>query len=131
MGGTPSRSDSSNRHQARSVIVEEAMAAGAHVVEGDATKDGVLREAHVDTASAVIAAVASASDNLVITLSVRALHPGFSIAARAVDHETEKKLILAGATAVVTPSSSEERMAARDRTAIGRFPRCGRIQFSH
>ncbi len=95
------------------VIVEEAMAAGAHVVEGDATKDGVLREAHVDTASAVIAAVASASDNLVITLSVRALHPGFSIAARAVDHETEKKLILAGATAVVTPELvGGERMAA-------------------
>lgn len=94
-------------------IVEEAIAAGAQVVEGDATKDSVLQEAHVDTASAVIAAVASASDNLVITLSVRSLHPGISISARAVDHETEKKLILAGATAVVTPELvGGERMAA-------------------
>lgn len=94
-------------------IVEEAVALGARVVEGDATKDGVLLEAHVDTARGVIAAVASPSDNLVITLSVKSIHPDISIAARAVDHETEKKLVLAGATSVVTPELvGGERMAA-------------------
>ena len=94
-------------------VVLEAVALGAQVVEGDATKDSVLLEARVDTARAVIAAVASPSDNLVITLSVKSIHPGISVAARAVDHETEKKLALAGATSVVTPELvGGERMAA-------------------
>jgi voltage-gated potassium channel len=94
-------------------VVEQAIALGAQVVEGDATKDSVLLEAHAETAAAVIAAVASPSDNLVITLSVRSIHPGISVAARAVDHETEKKLALAGATSVVTPELvGGERMAA-------------------
>jgi len=94
-------------------VVEEAIAAGAKVVEGDATKDSVLLEAHADTATAVIAAVASPSDNLVITLSVKSISPGISVAARAVDHETEKKLSLAGASSVVTPELvGGERMAA-------------------
>lgn len=94
-------------------VIEEAVALGARVVEGDATKDGILLEAHVDTAKGVIAAVASPSDNLVITLSVKSIHPGISVAARAVDHETEKKLTLAGATSVVTPELvGGERMAA-------------------
>lgn len=94
-------------------VVEEALGLGAVVVEGDATRDDVLREAGVERARALIAAVASASDNLVTTLSARALHPDLLVAARAVDHETEKKLTLAGATAVVTPELvGGERMAA-------------------
>jgi voltage-gated potassium channel len=94
-------------------IIELALDRGALVIEGDATKDDILREAGVATARSVIAAVASASDNLVITLSVRALHPDLLVTARAVDLETEKKLILAGASAVVTPELvGGERMAA-------------------
>jgi voltage-gated potassium channel len=94
-------------------VAERAVALGALVVEGDATTDDVLREAGVTTARSAIAAVASASDNLVITLSVRALHPDLLVTARAVDLETENKLILAGASAVVTPELvGGERMAA-------------------
>lgn len=94
-------------------VAEEAVGLGARVVEGDATKDSVLLEAHVDTARGIIAAVASPSDNLVITLSVKSISRDISVAARAVDHETEKKLALAGATSVVTPELvGGERMAA-------------------
>jgi voltage-gated potassium channel len=94
-------------------VIEHALDRGALVVEGDATRDDVLREAGVATARSIIAAVASASDNLVITLSARALHPDLLVTARAVDLETEKKLTLAGATAVVTPELvGGERMAA-------------------
>lgn len=93
--------------------IDHALAAGARVVEGDATRDDVLIEAGVEHASGVIAAAASASDNLVITLSVKSLHPQMSVAARAVDNETEAKLTLAGATAVVTPELvGGERLAA-------------------
>lgn len=93
--------------------VEAAMKAGASVVEGDATRDDVLSQAGVARAKSVIAAVASPSDNLVITLSVKAVYPDLSVTARAVDHETEKKLALAGADAVVTPELvGGERIAA-------------------
>ncbi len=93
--------------------IDAALEAGAAVVEGDATRDDVLAQAGVADAKAVIAAVASPSDNLVITLSVKAVHPELSVTARAVDRETEKKLILAGANAVVTPELvGGERIAA-------------------
>jgi voltage-gated potassium channel len=99
--------------EADALTSESAVAAGALVVEGDATRDQVLKEAGVAHASGVIAAVASASDNLVITLSVRSLRPTLPVAARAVDHETEAKLTLAGATSVVTPELvGGERLAA-------------------
>jgi voltage-gated potassium channel len=93
--------------------VEAAIKAGASIVEGEATRDDVLLQAGVARAKAVIAAVASPSDNLVITLSVKAVYPNLSVTARAVDHETEKKLTLAGADAVVTPELvGGERIAA-------------------
>lgn len=94
-------------------VVEEAIGHGALVVEGDATKDDILRQAGVERARAVIAAVASPSDNMVITISVRALQADLLVTARAIDIETENKLTLAGASAVVTPELvGGERMAA-------------------
>ena len=94
-------------------IAEEARTQGALVVEGDATRDDVLNEAGVMNARAIIAAVASPSDNLVITISVRALNPSLVVTARADDLETESKLTLAGAGTVVTPELvGGERMAA-------------------
>lgn len=83
--------------------VQRAIDEGVPVVEGDATRDEVLIEAGLDRARSVIAAVASPSDNLVITLSCKAIRPDIPVTARAIDHQTEKKLTLAGADAVVTP----------------------------
>jgi len=83
--------------------VNDAATAGYLVVHGDATRDESLVEAQVRTARSLITCVESSSDNLVITLSAKALNPTISVYARAVDSETEKKLALAGADAVVTP----------------------------
>ncbi|GMQ93893.1 MAG: potassium channel protein [Acidimicrobiia bacterium] len=97
----------------RAATVRDAEDAEFLVVAGDATRDEVLLEAGIERARSVIASVASPSDNLVITLSVKALHPGIPVAARAVDIETENKLKLAGADAVVTPELlGGERIAA-------------------
>ena len=85
------------------LVIEQAIEDGVPVVEGDATRDETLVEAGVDRARSVIASVESASDNLVITLSCKALRPDLPVTARAYDHQTEKKLSLAGADAVVTP----------------------------
>lgn len=83
--------------------VARALDDGVPVVEGDATRDEVLIEAGIERARSVVAAVASSSDNLVITLSCKAIRPDIGVTARAIDHQTEKKLSLAGADAVVTP----------------------------
>jgi len=93
--------------------VRDAADAGFLVVAGDATRDETLLDAGLERARSLIASVASPSDNLVITLSAKALHPGIPVTARAVDVQTEKKLKLAGADAVVTPELvGGERIAA-------------------
>jgi len=95
------------------VAMDGAISDGLLVVHGDATRDESLVEARVHEARSLIACVESSSDNLVITLSAKALNPAVPVYARAVDSETEKKLTLAGADAVVTPELvGGERIAA-------------------
>ena len=92
---------------------DQAMNDGYLVVKGDATRDEVLTEARIDHARSVVACVASSSDNLVITLSAKALRTDINVYARASDLEYEKKLALAGADAVVTPEMvGGQRIAA-------------------
>jgi voltage-gated potassium channel len=83
--------------------VENAALSGALAIEGNATHDDVLEAAGIDRASVVIPAVASDSDNLVITLSAKARNPELLVVARAIDEETESKLFHAGADRVVAP----------------------------
>lgn len=93
--------------------LREALELGVSVVEGDATRDEVLLLAGIERARSLIASVEGSSDNLVITLSVKALRSDLPVTARAIDAQTEKKLTLAGADAVVTPEFlGGSRMAA-------------------
>jgi voltage-gated potassium channel len=83
--------------------VEAAMQMGAKVIEGDATSDELLELAGLRRARVVIPAVSKDSDNLVITLSAKAINPAVLVVARAFSEESEKKLYLAGADRVVAP----------------------------
>lgn len=86
---------------------------GVLVLEGDATLDSVLEEAHVRSARALIACVASDSDNIAIALSARELSPNLLIVARANEADSARKLRLAGADRVVAPLLvGAERLAA-------------------
>ncbi|MFV1963692.1 MAG: TrkA family potassium uptake protein [Acidimicrobiia bacterium] len=92
--------------------VEAARAADAIVITGDATHNDVLELAGIEHASAVVACVADDSDNLVIALSVKALRPDVRVVCRAKELESERKLLLAGADAVVAPQAvGAERLA--------------------
>lgn len=92
--------------------VEAARGAGAYVIHGDATHNDVLEMAGVTSADALIACVADDSDNLVIALSVKALRPELRVICRATEIESERKLRLAGADAVVAPQAvGAERLA--------------------
>lgn len=83
--------------------VEAATAAGALVVEGDATHNEILERAGVTRSAGLVASVAQDSDNLVIVLSSRTANPGLLITARANEGEAEEKLVMAGADRVVAP----------------------------
>jgi voltage-gated potassium channel len=71
----------------------------------DATKDETLRQARIDTAKGLVAAIASDAENVYVSLSAKVLNPRLLIAARASDDQAEEKLRRAGATTVFTPYS--------------------------
>ena len=82
-------------------------------VEGDATDDEVLREAGLERAATLIAALSTDAENTYITLSARALRADLFIVARARMEEAEPKLARAGANRVVNPQKiGGARMAA-------------------
>ncbi|MFC1897076.1 potassium channel family protein [Chloroflexota bacterium] len=78
----------------------------------DATSDEALKEAGIERARGLVAAVGSDADNVYITLSARGLHPNLLIEARASSSEAEAKLKKAGANRIVSPYSlGASRMA--------------------
>jgi voltage-gated potassium channel len=82
-------------------------------VHGDASDDDVLRQAGIDRASALVAAVSTDAGNLYITLSGRSLCPELFIVARAREESSGPKLERAGADRVVNPQEiGGARMAA-------------------
>jgi voltage-gated potassium channel len=82
-------------------------------VQGDATDDAILREAGIERASALIAALNTDADNLFVTLSGRSLRDDLLIVARARVASAEPKLLQAGANRVVNPQHiGGARMAA-------------------
>ena len=78
---------------------------GVITLVGDATKDEVLRQAHIETAKGLVAAISSDAENVYVALSAKVLNPKLVISARATDEQAEEKLRRAGATAVFTPYS--------------------------
>ena len=92
--------------------VQAATAVDAVVITGDATHNDVLETAGIHTAQALIACVQEDSDNLVIALSAKALRPDLRVICRAAELQSERKLRLAGADAVVAPQAvGAERLA--------------------
>ena len=78
---------------------------GVITLVGDATKDEVLRQARIETAKGLVAAISSDAENVYVTLSAKVLNPNLVIAARASDDQAEEKLRRAGAATVFTPYS--------------------------
>lgn len=73
------------------------------VLEGDASKDDVLREAGIERAAGMLVCAGDDSLNLFVVLSARALNPRLHIVARTIDPESEGKMRRAGADRVVSP----------------------------
>lgn len=73
-----------------------------HLV-GDALDDNTLREAGIQRARALIAALEQDANTVYLTLSARALRKDLVIVARARTVDSKAKLVLAGATRAVNP----------------------------
>ena len=84
-------------------VVERLEREGFMYVEGDATDDDTLQAAGIEHAKGLITAVASDTDNVYITLTARGLNPNLFILARAGEEGSEKKLMRAGASKVISP----------------------------
>jgi voltage-gated potassium channel len=101
--------------------LEAALTAGLLVVDGDATRDDVLRRAGIERARGLITTTDSDANNVYVTLSARALNENLFIVARANDDSAEDKLRQAGADRVVSPYTRAGRqiaeLATRPRVA--------------
>jgi voltage-gated potassium channel len=101
------------------VVIENSQESAAMVrengylcLQGNATSDEVLKEARIESARGLVAAVGSDVDNTYITLSARELCPDLFITARACSLGADVKLKRAGANRVVSPHSIGARRMA-------------------
>ena len=76
----------------------------AAIVEEDATRDRVLREAGIGRATALVTCLSADTDNLFVCLSARDLNARLVIVARAEGKSTTAKMYRAGADHVVSPN---------------------------
>ena len=92
---------------------EDARGVGVRFIEAEPSDDRALIQAGIERARAVIACVDSDAENVFITLTARELSPDIAIVARAAQEDTERKLVRAGATRVISPYKSSGAEMAR------------------
>lgn len=74
-------------------------------VVGHADRDDVLISAGIERASGLVSCLREDKDNLFITLTARVLNPDVRIASKGVDDHVRKKMVIAGANSVVSPTA--------------------------
>ncbi len=93
--------------------VRQAADLGWQALCGDSTEEAVLERAGIDHATSLMACLGHDVDNLLLTMTARGQNPGCKVIARASDPRTEKKLLRAGASRVVTPMAIGGRRMAQ------------------
>lgn len=73
-------------------------------IKGDATDESVLKKAKVEKAKGLLSTLPSDADNLFVVISARAINPKLRTISRAAEEETQRKLVAAGAGAVILPN---------------------------
>lgn len=73
------------------------------IVQGDATRDELLKKVGIERAKCLISVLPTDAENLYVVLSARGLNPNLLIIARAGEEGSEQKLLRAGADRVVSP----------------------------
>lgn len=83
-------------------VLRDAQQAGWHWIEGDATDDRVLENAHIQQARGLAAILSSDADNLYVVMSARLLNSELQIISRATDEKAAQKMRKAGANRVIS-----------------------------
>src|SRR6184192_50243 len=83
--------------------VERIRAEGRLHIEGDASKEEILRQAGIERAKGLVSAVDSDERAVYIVLAARAFNPNLYIVARAGRPDSIRRLELAGATRTISP----------------------------
>lgn len=83
------------------------------VVRGNPTTDAALKEAGVERAAGVIAAMSTDADNLFIALSARELNPQILVISRGEEAGVDHRMLRAGADIVVSPMKLGGQQIAR------------------
>ena len=83
--------------------VQSAISDGALAVEGDASREEVLKRVGIERARGLIAAVGTDAENVYAVLSARVLRPDLYIVGRAETEDARAKLKRAGANRVLSP----------------------------
>jgi voltage-gated potassium channel len=73
------------------------------IIQGDATRDDLLKKVGIEHAKCLISVLPTDAENLYVVLSARGLKPDLLIVARAGEEGSEQKLLRAGADRVVSP----------------------------
>ena len=93
--------------------IDQALERGYLAAIGDATDDDILIKAGIRSAHGLISAISDNSANIYLVLTARALNDKVRIVARGVGESYKKKMLRAGANAVVSPFEiGARRMAA-------------------
>lgn len=92
--------------------IERARDRGWTWVKGDATEEETLREAGIERARSLTAALDSDAANVFATLTARDISPDLFIVARATTPSAEGKLARSGADRVITPTEIGGRRMA-------------------
>ncbi len=93
--------------------IDQALELGYLAAIGDATDDDILIKAGIQSARGLISAISDNSANIYLVLTARALNDTVRIVARGVGESYKKKMLRAGANAVVSPFEiGARRMAA-------------------
>jgi voltage-gated potassium channel len=83
--------------------VQQALDAGHLAIEGDASREEVLRRAAIDHARGLIAVVGTDAENVYAVLSAHVLRPDLYVVCRAETEDAVHKLKRAGANRVISP----------------------------
>jgi len=97
-------------------VVKELRRQEVPVVEGDATRGEVLREAGVERASGLVSTLPSDCSNLLLAITARDLNKSLDIVARASSEEAAKRLCSVGVKKVVLLEEIGGRRLAKSLT---------------
>ena len=93
----------------RTSVAEES---GHTYVLGDARQEAVLKLAGIEQARALVAALATDADNLLVTLTAKGMAENLDVVSRCESPEKEKNFLRAGASNVISPQAIGARRAA-------------------